>query len=245
MIVMTLEEKLKIIIIEQYHSLKQFASEVGLPYTTVTGMLDRGINNAGMIKVARICKALNLDIDALADGKIEEKKIHDYQVSIEEYALLEKYRRIDDRGKDTLKYLLDDLYDRCNVQEEIQPQVVYKPWFASALSAGTGQTVLDEGSYEQIAVPVEFDDIDFVIGVAGDSMEPTFYHGDKVMIKKQQRINPGEVGAFIINGEAYIKELGRNCLISHNKEYGPIHFEESMRIDCIGKVVGKLEEVIA
>ena len=36
-------------------------------------------------------------------------------------------------------------------------------------------------------------------------MEPTYHDGDKVMIKKQRDIKIGEIGAFMVNGEAYIK----------------------------------------
>ncbi len=237
---MSVEEELKELIISRYKSLRQFSIEIDLPYTTLSGMLERGIGNAGIQKVIKICQALAIDTDALADGRIEERKINDEAVTFREKNLLKKYRSIDMNGKETVDYVLNDIYDRCvKEQEEIYEPIVMKPSFQTCLSAGTGQFVFDDIPSELIEVPAEYKDIDFVIGVSGDSMEPTYHDGDKVMIKKQE-VKVGQIGAFMINGVALLKELGVDCLISHNKEYDDIKFEEGMRIDCVGKVVGKL-----
>ena len=72
-------------------------------------------------------------------------------------------------------------------------------------------------------------------------MEPTYYDGQTVLIKKQNQIQIGEIGLFVIDGEAYIKQLGKNKLISHNKNYDDIHFNENMNILCVGKVLGALQ----
>ena len=46
---------------------------------------------------------------------------------------------------------------------------------------------------------------------------------DKLLVKKQSELNIGEVGVFIINGESFVKELGKSKLISHNKQYQDIY----------------------
>ena len=38
-------------------------------------------------------------------------------------------------------------------------------------------------------------------------MEPTFYDSDKIFIVKQDAVNLGEIGVFVVNGEVYVKEL--------------------------------------
>ena len=78
----------------------------------------------------------------------------------------------------------------------------------------------------------------FAVGVSGDSMNPTYKDGDVLLIKKQPSVNIGEIGIFMINGEAFVKELGHNVLVSHHPKYAPIAFSES--ISCIGKVLGKV-----
>lgn len=46
------------------------------------------------------------------------------------------------------------------------------------------------------------------------------------------------VGIFFVNGDVYIKELGNQCLISHNEKYRPIHIGESDSVYCCGRVIG-------
>ena len=71
----------------------------------------------------------------------------------------------------------------------------------------------------------------------------TQYHdGDKVFVEKCDSVEIGEIGIFIVNGEAYIKELGNRCLISHNSAYKPIKLGSSDSVYCCGRVLGVVEE---
>lgn len=108
------------------------------------------------------------------------------------------------------------------------------------VSAGTGQYVFDDIPPEMIEVESNHITMqaDFAVGVNGDSMEPTYKDRDVLLIKKQPSVNIGEIGIFMIDGEAFVKELGHNVLVSHNPKYAPIPFSES--ISCIGKVLGKV-----
>ena len=72
-------------------------------------------------------------------------------------------------------------------------------------------------------------------------MEPTFHNDDKVFVEKCDTIREGEIGIFIINGDAFIKELGNDCLISHNSAYQPIKLTENDSIYCCGRVLGIVE----
>ena len=44
-------------------------------------------------------------------------------------------------------------------------------------------------------------------------MEPTYHDEDKVFIEKCDTIDVGEVGIFVVNGDVYIKELGKGDYI--------------------------------
>lgn len=81
---------------------------------------------------------------------------------------------------------------------------------------------------------------DYTIGVSGDSMEPTFYDGDIVYVKKGVRPDVGDIGIFQKDNCIYIKEFGENELISHNSKYKPLVNDGD--ILCLGKVIGKVEE---
>lgn len=84
-------------------------------------------------------------------------------------------------------------------------------YYTLPASAGTGN-FLDSNRAEELLVPesAEAEQADFVISVGGDSMEPTYHDGDKVFVEKCDAVDVGEVGIFVVNGEAYIKELGKN-----------------------------------
>ena len=70
---MNTEEKLKNYILERYVSLREFSQTVGIPHSTFASILSRGIHNASVGNVIKICRALNISADALADGKIEPR----------------------------------------------------------------------------------------------------------------------------------------------------------------------------
>ena len=75
-----------------------------------------------------------------------------------------------------------------------------------------------------------------------DSMMPRFNDGDKVYVVNQQSVEIGEIGIFVINGDAYIKKLGKGQLISLNEKYKPISLHNDDCIYCCGKVIGVVEK---
>lgn len=67
---MTVEDRLKELIIKDYGTLKEFTDHVGIPNSTFANILRRGVNNANVLTIIKICQALNISTDALAEGKI-------------------------------------------------------------------------------------------------------------------------------------------------------------------------------
>ena len=67
--------------------------------------------------------------------------------------------------------------------------------------------LLDEGSFEMVSFPASTvpDGADFGVRVSGDSMEPVYHDGQIVWVKQCDRVNIGEVGIFVYDGEGYIK----------------------------------------
>lgn len=104
-------------------------------------------------------------------------------------------------------------------------------------AAGNGY-YFDDIPTDTIEAPYK-EGADFIIGVSGDSMEPTYNDGDLVYVEKSQIINIGDIGIFMLNNECYIKEAGENGLISHNSKYTLIPGNKN--IHCIGKVLGKVD----
>lgn len=55
------EENLRNLILDNYTSLRQFAKEANIPYSTLMTLLSRDIGGASFDIVIRICKQLNID----------------------------------------------------------------------------------------------------------------------------------------------------------------------------------------
>lgn len=85
---MTIEEKLKDYILEKYGSIRQLSLTSGLKYTNIDSILRRGIKNATWTNVKSLCEALQLDVDALADGEIRPafRSVQDAIINIDALA---------------------------------------------------------------------------------------------------------------------------------------------------------------
>lgn len=75
---MTIEEKLKDLILTKYRSIREFTQTIDMPYSTFSTIISRGIENSSVNNVIRICKELGISADALADGRIVHVS-NDYQ----------------------------------------------------------------------------------------------------------------------------------------------------------------------
>lgn len=67
---MTLESRLKDLILSRYGTIKDFAPKCGLPYSTIDTILRRGLNKASVSSVIAMCQALGISADELAKGNI-------------------------------------------------------------------------------------------------------------------------------------------------------------------------------
>lgn len=67
---MTTEEKLKDYILRRYNSLREFTIAVDMSYSTVDSILKRGVDTASVANIIKICKALGISVDELANGNI-------------------------------------------------------------------------------------------------------------------------------------------------------------------------------
>lgn len=78
---MTTEEKLKELILTRYNSIREFTQAADIPYTTLDSIFRRGVENSAVSNIIKICKALNISADALADGEIVPRHVQKESVS--------------------------------------------------------------------------------------------------------------------------------------------------------------------
>lgn len=67
---MTIEDQLKNLILSRYRSIREFTIAVDMPYTTIDSIFRRGVGNSSVTNVIKICKALGISADELAEGRI-------------------------------------------------------------------------------------------------------------------------------------------------------------------------------
>lgn len=67
---MTIEDQLKNLILSRYRSIREFVIAIDMPYTTIDSIFRRGIGNSSVSNVIKICKALGISADELAEGRI-------------------------------------------------------------------------------------------------------------------------------------------------------------------------------
>lgn len=115
------------------------------------------------------------------------------------------------------------------------------PLYSLAVSAGTGQ-FLDGENYEMVEVGAEVPDgSNFGVRVAGDSMEPRYHDGQIIWVRQQRSLMTGEIGIFLYDGCAYLKELvaGAETLALHslNPRYADIIISPELPLRVLGKVL--------
>lgn len=91
-------------ILSQYKSIRQFALEMGIPYSTLVTALERGIEGMAYGTVIRICDKLNLNpvtFKPLEDSTVSEQLLENQVMSY--------YVKLNQEGKDKILGLMDDL----------------------------------------------------------------------------------------------------------------------------------------
>lgn len=124
-----------------------------------------------------------------------------------------------------------------------QQQLRSLPLYSLAVSAGTGQ-FLDGEDYEMVEVGREVPDgANFGVRVAGDSMEPQFHDGQVIWVRQQRSLMTGEIGIFLYDGNAYLKQLVAHgetlALHSLNPKYTDIVISPELPLRVLGKVMSK------
>ena len=102
---MTTEAKLKEYILSKYNSLREFTISTDIPYSTMSTILKRGIANSNVNNIIKICQALNISTDDLAEGRIvpitkivpQPKRIEDIIGNAKHELLNSNYLTFDDQ----------------------------------------------------------------------------------------------------------------------------------------------------
>ena len=105
-----------------------------------------------------------------------------------------------------------------------------------------GQPITAEQNIEGYADLPDGAHADFALRCKGDSMNPTFTAGDLVLIRQQEEVEPGQIAAVGVDGEATLKRVYRSgegvVLVADNPEYPPQVYNEPENVKIYGLAVG-------
>lgn len=246
---MTFGEKLKQARTDAGLKQSELAKIIGTTNTTISNW-EKGVSKPDLDMLSYICGALKVRASYFL-----QPILPDDGVSIPEFNLIKKYRSLDPHGQDMVDTILIKEYERVSKYGKLTaPATIIEfhpkqdnnllvfPYFRAGVSAGSGIFILGNEAEDEIELPAlpEYEAADFAIDVNGDSMEPDFSHEDIALVQRDAEMHIGDVGVFIVNGDAFIKELGEKELISRNKDYKKIPIHEGDNVVCMGKVIGKV-----
>lgn len=233
----------------------------GIPYSTVVGWYKKGYEGLKLTTLRKLSDYFNTVLDYwVNEDEIDPNywKADGFIVNGDEMGHIQKYRLLDPYGKEAVDGVLDVESRRCEaaraaaIKEQRQQMkagemIAFEkvirfsvPGYSMPLSAGTGQEAGQEYPEDFKLIKNPPRGTSFIARVSGVSMEPTYHNGDLVFVHSTEEIPVGRIGAFFMDGQQWIKELGDGELISHNPEYDPIPMREDIR--CQGLVLGVCDE---
>ncbi|MFI3162867.1 MAG: XRE family transcriptional regulator [Bacillota bacterium] len=234
-------------------SFREFAKTCGMPNSTLQSICERGIFSASFANAKKIADVLGVSVSDFA-GSAEG-------FSPRELGVISKFKTLDERGKNAVEAVLQSQVEYAFKGEKTFSNVTAfskkdnasyieiskraektnartLKVFLQPAAAGTGN-YLDDDSFEEILFENPPASADFGVRIAGDSMTPQINDGDIVFVKQQATISEGEIGIYVIDGDAFCKKLlsknGEYFLHSLNPKYSDFKLAENAFL--VGKVV--------
>lgn len=218
---------------------KQLAQMLGITGNAVTNW-ENGRSRPDIQTLPRLCEILGVslyDLMGLPDPYI--------QYTPDEQNMMTDYRALSEAHQKFVQKMVSDLRmaEKLRVMRPIT-KVLHPP---RALAAGVGDPseCYDDAERLYLHSSSLIDRADYVFDVSGDSMEPHYHNGDMVLVRKLSSVkdlNYGDVGAFTMENELYIKVFEEEGLHSYNPSYRLMRYNEYENIFLIGEVIGILQE---
>lgn len=241
---MEFRDRLHLLRITHEYSMAELGKRVGVSKAAI-GNYEAGHRFPKKEQLEALADVFNVDLDYLTGRSdtpnryLAEHIKTRIELTPDEVSHIQKYRAIDDRGRDLVNYMLDEEYYRAQQLLVLEQEDMLDYLYLGKVAAAGTWIYPGDIPLERIRER-RLDGADFVVGVSGDSMEPTFFDGDLVYVKKTTDIEFGDIGLFVVNGCYYIKEYAPDGIRSHNPQYSLIPKDRDIIV--VGKVLGKVEK---
>ncbi len=206
------------------------ADRLGISRNTLAGW-ETGHSRPGLDMVPALCRVLHISLAHFFGVKASARP--------GDKDLLEKLHALSEADREVIIWEIEALLERRRAVVPLQLVSLYESDLGAA--AGFGAP-LDEAAGSRIWLIR--DELtaraDEVITVSGQSMQPTFRNGERVLVEHTKELRPGEIGVFLVDGEGYIKEYREDGLHSHNPAYGVMRMSDGADVRCVGRVLGKV-----
>lgn len=185
-------------------------------------------------KVKAVADYFGVSVDFLLTGR-------EVMLTESDTALLRKWAKLDDFGKEIAMFVIDGEISRSQAIREAvsRPIPIFRA--VQTVSAGAGAEI-GFADMERVFIDdsPEARRASFIVQVSGDSMLPKYRNGDQLLVEACDDVRIGEIGVFVVDGLAYVKERGTNELISLNPDFENIPFTGN--VVCNGRVIGVLKK---
>lgn len=213
----------------------QLAAMLGITKNSITNW-ETGVSRPELNMIPKLCQALGITADAFFDMPAGRQTL-----TQPEQEHMRLYRSLDIYKQHSVDALMISMIEneRLAFRDNCVNAFSQLPREALPPSAGTGTPLQD--TYERATIFLRNSRnvcrADTVVTVSGDSMLPTFNSGDDLLVEFTPELQPGEIGIFVIAGEAFVKEYQPDGLHSHNPKYKTIHPGPDDNFRCVGRVL--------
>lgn len=203
----------------------ELSRKSGISKSSISEWL-KGSYEAKQDKVYILAQTLNVDEGFLLGYDIEMVKKDD---------ILAIYNKLTPPRQRRVYTFASDQLDEQNATVEEAPSY-YTIVLSGAVSAGDGEYLQDE-QQEEVTITSKPPRHDFAVKVNGRSMEPLFQDQEIIFVEKEKSPRIGQVVIASIDGEAYVKKLAEDRLISLNPAYDDIYLHEGEDVKIMGVVI--------
>ena len=231
---MTISQRIFSILKDKKLKQKDMAAYTGISTSAISAWHKNNTNPAAE-SISIIADFLDVSIEYLLTGEEKCPSLPD-----DEQELLNYYKKLPEREQIKLLSRAETLSEIYSEQvKEPAIQLIPTYYVSNRVSAGFGEYLEEYEQGKTVYVPdtPQSRKADFVLTVSGDSMEPKFHDGDNILVRSQPTVAEGQIGIFDVDGEGYIKKLGKGKLISLNHKYPNIPLKDRYA-KCFGLVLG-------